>query len=73
MPRIHRTRLRTTDALIDVRWASFDGRWIASADTPDGPTLGVGGTPSEALAAALEPFGRSAGGAGDRRIEPPAS
>ena len=56
MSRLHRTRLRTHDFWIDVRWASFGDCWIASADTPDGPTLGVGWTPHEALSTALEPF-----------------
>lgn len=56
MKRVHRTRLTTPDFCVDVRWACHDGRWIASADTPDGPTLGLGWAPHEALTAALEPF-----------------
>jgi hypothetical protein len=55
--RVRSTRLRTRRTWIIVRWASFNGRWIASADSPDGPTLGLGSTPTEALASALEPFG----------------
>jgi hypothetical protein len=61
MQRVQSTRLRTQHAWIDVRWTAINGRWIASADTPDGPTLGVGSTPHEALSAALEPFGTPSG------------
>jgi hypothetical protein len=31
-------------------------RWIASADTPDGPSLGLGLSAVEAIEATLEPF-----------------
>jgi hypothetical protein len=55
------TRLQTSDRRIDVRWASFDGRWIASADAPEGPTLGLGDSPHEAITAALESFGDDSG------------
>jgi hypothetical protein len=41
---------------VDTRLARINGRWIASSDAPSGPTLGLGDTPLEALAAALEPF-----------------
>jgi hypothetical protein len=34
----------------------LNGRYLASADTPDGPTLAVGSTPAQALILALEPF-----------------
>lgn len=40
----------------DVRLAQIQGRWLASADTLDGPSLGTGWFPLDALAAALEPF-----------------
>jgi hypothetical protein len=40
----------------DVRLRQVAGRWLASADTPDGPSLGLGRNPIEALADALEPF-----------------
>jgi hypothetical protein len=56
MTRLRRTRLTTRDLGVDVRWVCHNGRWIASADTPDGPTLGAGWTAHEALTAALEPF-----------------
>lgn len=32
------------------------GRWIASADTPDGPSLGLGDLALDAIAEALAPF-----------------
>lgn len=35
----------------------INGRWIASADTPDGPSLGLGKGAVEAVEHALEPFG----------------
>ena len=41
---------------VDVRIASVDGKWLASADTGDGPTLGMGRLPEEAIAHALRPF-----------------
>ena len=34
----------------------LNGRFIASADTPDGPSLGTGAGAIEAIEAALEPF-----------------
>ncbi len=41
---------------VDVRVAGINGRWMASADTPGGPSLGLGWTPRQALMRALEPF-----------------
>ncbi|MDP9224016.1 MAG: hypothetical protein M3P18_09190 [Actinomycetota bacterium] len=41
---------------VEVRVAGMNGRWIASADTPDGPSLGLAFTPHRALVLALEPF-----------------
>jgi hypothetical protein len=41
---------------VDVRLAAMNGRWIASADTPYGPSLGLAFTPRRALVQALEPF-----------------
>jgi hypothetical protein len=49
-------RLATSEFWFDVRLTHMDGRWIASAATPDGPTLGLGRLPLEALAESLEPF-----------------
>jgi hypothetical protein len=42
---------------VDVRLREMNGRWLASADTPDGPSLGLGLGAMEAIEAALEPFG----------------
>jgi hypothetical protein len=33
-----------------------NGKWLASADTPHGPSMGLGHMPEEALAGALKPF-----------------
>ena len=41
---------------VDVRVAGLNGRWIASADAPEGPSLGLGFTPRRALVLALQPF-----------------
>ncbi len=49
-------RLECADFWVEVRLATFDGRWMASADTPDGPSLGLGWQPLEALEIALDPF-----------------
>jgi hypothetical protein len=61
MGRVRRTSLVTQTRRIDVRWASFEGRWIASADASDGPTLGLGRTARDALTEALQPFDGSPG------------
>lgn len=50
-------RLSCRTLWVDVRVAGMNGRWIASADTPDGPSLGLGFTPHSALVLALQPFG----------------
>jgi hypothetical protein len=51
-------QLRLTCSLfsVDVRLREVDGRWLASADTPDGPSPGWGMSPVGALWMALEPF-----------------
>ena len=47
----------TCDALyVDVRVRELNGRFIASADTPDGPTLGIGWGAVDAISNALAPF-----------------
>jgi hypothetical protein len=56
MTRLRRTRLVARDLSVDVRWFRHNGRWIASADTPGGPSLGMGWTAREALTAALQPL-----------------
>jgi hypothetical protein len=50
--------LRLTCSLfwVDVRLREINGRWIASADTPNGPSLGLGEEALEAISGALEPF-----------------
>lgn len=55
---VHNLRLTCYGFWVDVRVAGFNGRWVASADTPDGPSLGLGFTPRTALMLALEPFDR---------------
>jgi hypothetical protein len=52
------TELRLTCAAfwVDVRLREINGRWIASAETPDGPSVGLGKGPIEAIENALEPF-----------------
>ena len=54
---MRRVQLSCSTFWIDVRVAIIDGRWVASADTPDGPSLGLGSYPLEAIADALAPFG----------------
>jgi hypothetical protein len=49
-------RLTCSAFWVDVRLRELNGRWIASADTPDGPTLGTGKGAIEAVEHALEPF-----------------
>jgi hypothetical protein len=41
---------------VEVRLVGMNCRWIASADTPDGPSLGLAFTPRRALVLALQPF-----------------
>ena len=50
--------LRLTCSLfwVDVRLREINGRWIASADTPNGPSLGLGESALDAISGALEPF-----------------
>ena len=49
-------RLQCDAFWVDVRLLEVNGRWIASADTVDGPTLGLGTDAFAALWQALEPF-----------------
>ena len=41
---------------VDARVSRRSGQWIASVDTPDGPTMARGRTALSALTEALEPF-----------------
>jgi hypothetical protein len=49
-------RLTCSAFWVDVRLRELSGRWIASADTPDGPSLGMGKGAIEAVEHALESF-----------------
>lgn len=49
-------RLTCSEFYVDARLSQLNGRWLASADTPEGPSLGWGMTAREALRAALKPF-----------------
>jgi hypothetical protein len=49
-------RLTCSCFWVDVRLREINGRWIASADTPDGPSLGLGLEAVEAVEHALQPF-----------------
>jgi hypothetical protein len=49
-------RLHCSLFSVDVRLVHYSGRWIASADTVDGPSLGLGDSAREALIQALDPF-----------------
>lgn len=53
---MHQLRLRCSEFWVDIRLRDFNGRWLASADTVDGPSLGWGHTAFAALWMALEPF-----------------
>jgi hypothetical protein len=53
---LHRLHLSCATFWVDVRLLHANGRWLASADTPDGPSIGIGHMPEEALARALRPF-----------------
>jgi hypothetical protein len=48
--------LRCSSFWVDVRLREMNGRWIASADTPDGPSLRLGKSAIEAVEYALAPF-----------------
>ena len=49
-------RLSAPSISVDVRVLEVRGRWIASADTADGPSLGLGFAAEEAIERALRPF-----------------
>ena len=54
---IRTLRLSCTTFSVDARYGQLRrGRWIASADTLDGPSLGYGPTAFAALWMALQPF-----------------
>ncbi len=47
-------RLTCSAFWVHCRLREINGRWIASADTPDGPSLGLGERASDAIERALE-------------------
>jgi hypothetical protein len=49
-------RLTSSTLYVDVRLRELNGRWIASTDTPGGPSLGLGIGATQAIEHALEPF-----------------
>jgi hypothetical protein len=53
---VARMRLYCPEFSVDVRVIEFHGRWLASAFTPDGPTVGRGASALSAVIDALEPF-----------------
>ena len=56
MNRVHDLRLVCSLFWVDVRLFQAGGNWMASAGTADGPTLGLGRKPEDALRQALQPF-----------------
>ena len=56
MSGVREFRLFGAGVWVDVRLYQLGGRWLASADAPDGPTLRTGYSPLAALTEALEPF-----------------
>lgn len=54
--RVREIRLLSSLFWVDVRLSQLDGKWLASADTPDGPSLRLGRLPHLALVQALAPF-----------------
>jgi hypothetical protein len=53
---VRQYRLHRSPFWVDVRLLEINGRWIASADAVDGPTLGCGTTSFDALWQALAPY-----------------
>lgn len=49
-------RLQGPEFWVDVRTYESNGRWLAGADTPDGPSVGLGATELVAMSRALRPF-----------------
>lgn len=46
----------THEFYVDMRIGRVGGKWLASADTPDGPTIGYGEFWFQAALGALSPF-----------------
>ncbi len=49
-------RLTCSAFWVDVRLREINRHWIASADMPDGPSLGLADSALDAIAEALRPF-----------------
>jgi hypothetical protein len=56
MSAVRTVRLHHGNLWVEVRLYQLDGRWLASADGPEGPTLRTGWTARGAVIEALEPF-----------------
>jgi hypothetical protein len=41
---VRTVHLTCSEFYVDARLTAVDGRWLASADTPDGPSIGTGDT-----------------------------
>lgn len=54
--RVRQLHLSSDAFSVDVRYVRLRGRWIASADTPAGPSVGCGETAFAALWMALVPY-----------------
>jgi hypothetical protein len=54
--RVRALHLSADHLSVDVRYVRLNGRWLASADTPHGPSLGYGETAFAALWMALAPY-----------------
>ena len=54
--RVRHLRLTSSLLWVDVRLTWLDGKWLASADTASGPSLGTGQQPIDALTSALEAY-----------------
>jgi hypothetical protein len=49
-------RVQCPEFFVDMRLMQHEGRWLAVADTPDGPSVGWGPHWFNAAIMALEPF-----------------
>jgi len=69
--------LHCAEFSVEARLVEINGRWLASVDTADGPTMGCGTNALDAMWTALEPYDDVIGellatlpaGAGDTEVE----
>jgi hypothetical protein len=54
--RVRVLHLSSEEFSVDVRYVRLRGRWLASADTPAGPSVGCGDTAFAAQWMALAPY-----------------